>query len=88
MQAAEIVRAAVTGAEIVVAAADVLVAGDGGAGAVDGREAAVDDMAAVAVEGGTKLLLPRIFTDSTDKQQEIKATTRVVAFFVLTAGEP
>jgi len=70
VRAAEIVRAAVIGAEIAVGAADVLVAEDVGAVAVDGREAGVDATAvtaAVEAEAGTKLLLPRIFTDSTDQ---------------------
>jgi hypothetical protein len=70
-------------------AADVPEAGDEGEGEADVPEAvaAVVDATAVTAAGaeaGTKLLLPRIFTDSTD--QITKAAMQLAAFFFWRAG--
>jgi len=90
--AGEIVRAVVTVAEIVVAAGVlVAVVGDVVEGAVDVLVAAVAVVDAMVVtagaEGGTKLL-PRIFTDCTDKRRRIheKGPHRLRSFFVYAKG--
>jgi len=87
VRAAEIVRAAVIGAEIAVGAADVLVAADVGAVAVDGREAGVDATAvtaAVEAEAGTKLFchgFSRIRRINTDQPRRAAHRVRPLLVF-------